>query len=101
MDDVRLIEQDDRFYCPLCGRESGSPGRLCDECRSEDPGDYVVDDDGPCMCGLSASEHVYPKVDHGFTPKAEAVFTHCNDCGRKLHTPEEDQIGLCALCANL
>lgn len=29
------------------------------------------------------------------------VFTHCNVCGRKLHDPEEDQMGMCAGCANL
>jgi hypothetical protein len=88
---------DDPPYCPLCGTYTTS-GVLCEKCRSEDPGDYMPD---VCHCGLTAEEHVYPTVDHNFTPKDEPVFTHCNVCGRKLHTDEEDRIGMCEVCGNL
>ena len=89
---------DDPPYCPLCGVYTTS-GVLCEECRSEDPG--VPDEPEVCMCGLTAEEHVYPKVDHNFTPKADAVFTHCNVCGKKLREPEEDQMGMCNECGNM
>lgn len=29
------------------------------------------------------------------------VFTHCNVCGKRIHEPEEDEMGMCAGCANL
>ncbi len=28
-----------------------------------------------------------------------AVFAHCNVCGIRLRTPEEDQMGMCERCA--
>jgi hypothetical protein len=31
----------------------------------------------------------------------EPVFTHCNVCGKRLREPEEDEMGMCAECANL
>jgi hypothetical protein len=45
-----------------------------------------------CECDCDGSD------DTGLPP---FVFTHCNDCGRQLHTPDEDQIGLCVTCGNL
>jgi DNA-directed RNA polymerase subunit RPC12/RpoP len=35
-------------------------------------------------------------------PKRDSrVFDHCNVCGRKLHTEEEDRVGMCEVCGNL
>lgn len=30
----------------------------------------------------------------------EVVFTNCNVCGRKLHTTDEEAMGMCAICAD-
>lgn len=30
----------------------------------------------------------------------EAVFTHCNVCGIKLRTEDEDRMGMCERCSN-
>jgi hypothetical protein len=31
----------------------------------------------------------------------DAVFTHCNVCGKPLREPEEDEMGMCNDCGNM
>ena len=60
------------------------------------------DTDEVCHCGLPIEDHkLGGAAEHDYVPKSERVFTHCNVCGRKLHDPEENAVGMCAICANL
>lgn len=55
-----------------------------------------------CHCGLPEEDHRHGgAAEHNFKPKSEVVFTHCNVCGRKLHEPEEDEMGMCNDCGNM
>ena len=47
-----------------------------------------------CECDCFGPDGVY-------LPDEGPVFTHCNVCGRKLHTADEDQMGMCEVCGNL
>jgi predicted RNA-binding Zn-ribbon protein involved in translation (DUF1610 family) len=91
---------DDPPYCPRCGAYTAS-GVYCEKCRDAEPGEEEPGD--VCHCGLPEEDHRHGgAAEHNFIPKRDSrVFTHCNVCGRKLHTDEEDRIGMCEVCGNL
>jgi hypothetical protein len=39
--------------------------------------------------------------DEAFDPECGCMMDDCPVCGRKLHTEEEDRIGMCEVCGNL
>lgn len=93
----------DRFYCEKClaTKDKKKTGT-----QRETPEWYRSNESRPVgtsttSTGLTAEEHVYPTVDHNFIPKTDAVFTHCNVCGKKLREPEEDKMGMCNDCGNM
>ena len=89
--------------CSKCGGSGGGPDPV-HRCRHCDGLGWEPDDDGGdvCHCGLPVEDHkLGGAAEHNFVPKWPPVFTHCNDCGRKLHTPDEEAIGLCEVCGNL
>lgn len=48
-----------------------------------------------------AQEEVCKPCQYEDVPEAHmAVFTHCNVCGIRLRTADEDQMGMCERCAN-
>jgi hypothetical protein len=68
----------------------------CEACERGDCHECGMQTWCECDCGGPDDVGMPPN-----DPYEGFVFTHCNDCGRKLHTPEEDAIGLCEVCANL
>jgi len=76
-----------------------TPDRPPEECGAYNPYAAVA---GTFPCrrprGHDGPHHHNPPE---LADRPRGVFTHCNVCGRKLHTEEEDQIGMCEVCGNL
>jgi hypothetical protein len=61
--------------CPNCKQAEVSTGNRCSYCQ-----DLCTPDE--CW------------------NEREVVFTNCNVCGRTLHTTDEEEMGMCQICAD-
>ncbi len=69
------------FNCPICGRALF----------------------GGLMWGHKCPPGTVARIERErreFDDDGTAVHTHCNVCGRKLHTADEDKMGMCEGCAS-